>query len=622
MSDISAERLVEVRAALQQIVAAPDRGQAALSNPGLMSNLLKDLLPDAPLEKTVLVAASENRLAETIGNLIAQHMPADAAIRMSADSLAANTGMTIESCVWASAEIAAALGLMPRQDSPPAWSPPPGPAFGAPPRLGQEDITVVPPGRQPGPGYGVQSPEQAGFGLGQPGSGFGSPGQQPGPGYGVQSPEQAGFGLGQPGSGFGSPGQQPGPAYGQPAQQPGAGFGTPGQQAGFGYGPPPVQQNYRPPRSGRSVKIWAAAVTAVVAVIALILVFVLQPSPNPHPRPVAATPSVHVYHFSDGGPIALALAGSAAWIAEASPDRLVELNTSDGSHVRSNSTDLDFPWDIAVGGGNVWAANDRHNPGSVTKLDMATGAVTKITGSFNGIANPTAVAVQGDHVWVANLGTQTKTGFTGFGSVTELDASSGTVVKTFPGSKSGITYPDSIAISGPYVWVVDGGYHGGLGGVTRIDSRTGNTLTLTGANYGFERPAAIAIGGGHVWVLNDPYRGRLSVTEMNASDGSLVKVLNDPAYDFGSYVSYLQYRAQGIAAAGNRVWVVDPVGGEGHGAVTEINAQTGGLVRVLSGQPYNFYQANAVAAAGSQVWISSFGPKNAPGWVTVLQSFK
>jgi hypothetical protein len=350
---------------------------------------------------------------------------------------------------------------------------------------------------------------------------------------------------------------------------------------------------------------------------------VREPKPNPRPKPVVAKPSVHVYHFNNGGPIAVALAGTQAWAALASPDALIALNTSDGSQARSITENLDFPWDIAAGGGNVWAANDRHNPGSVTKLDTGSGTTTKIAGSFNDIANPTAVAVQGTNVWVANLGVQTKSGFTGFGSVTELDASTGSVRKTIPGSKAGITYPDSIAVSGPYVWVVDGGYHGGLGGVTRIDSRNGNLLTLTGGNYGFERPAAIAVSGGHVWVLNDPYRGGLSVTEMNESDGSFVRRLAGPQYGFGAYVSYLQYRAQGIAAAGDRVWVVDPAGGsDGHGAVTEIDATTGNLVRVLSGAPYNFYQPNAIAIAGSQVWVSNFGPKNSPGWMTVLQSFR
>jgi len=351
-------------------------------------------------------------------------------------------------------------------------------------------------------------------------------------------------------------------------------------------------------------------------------VVLLLPGPKPTPKPVAAKPSVHVYQATSG-PIGVALLGSHAWISQTSPDRVVEFNTGDGKQVGSVTADLAFPWGIAAGGGYVWIANDRKDPGSVTRVNAATGSVTQLAGTSSGIANPTSIAVQGSHVWVANLGTQTKTGFTGYGSVTELDASTGSVQKTIPGGKGGITYPVSLAVDGPFVWVVDAGYKGGLGGVTRIDTRNGNAVTMTGGNYGFARPASIAIGGSHVWVLNDPYRGRLSVTEMNASDGSWVQTLSGPQFDFGSYVSLFGYRPEGIAADGDRVWVADPDGGtDGHGAMTELNAQTGGLVRVLAGSPYGLYTPNAVAAAGSQVWIANFGPKNSPGSITVLKSFR
>jgi hypothetical protein len=54
----------EVRDALQTIVSDPQLGVAALSSAQTMSNLLKDLLPDAPRETSVLVAAAEAGLAQ------------------------------------------------------------------------------------------------------------------------------------------------------------------------------------------------------------------------------------------------------------------------------------------------------------------------------------------------------------------------------------------------------------------------------------------------------------------------------------------------------------------------------------------------------------------------------
>lgn len=382
----------------------------------------------------------------------------------------------------------------------------------------------------------------------------------------------------------------------------------------------PYPDQFRSGSSRKSVKVWAAVTAAVVAVAAVVTAVLLLS--HARPKPAAATPSVHIYHLTSG-PIGVALAGSHAWISQIGPDKVVEFSTGNGRQVSSDTQDLNFPWAVAAGDGYAWVANDGNNAGSVTKLSMTTGAVTQLAGPASDIANPTAIAVQGPHIWVANLGTRTRTGFTGYGSITELDASTDAVLKTITGGKNGITYPDSIAVGGPYVWVVDGGYKGGLGGVTRIDTRDGSILTKTGGSYGFERPAAIAVSGSHVWVLNNPYRGQLSVTEMNVSDGSWVQTLSGPQYGFGSYVSLFGYRTQGIAVAGNRVWVADPGGGsDGHGAVTEINARTGDLMRVLSGKLYDFYTPNAVTAAGSQVWIASFGPKNTPGSMTVLKSFR
>ncbi len=56
MAGTSWEHQREVRDARQAIVSDPQLGVAALSSAQAMSNLLKDLLPDAPRETSVLVA--------------------------------------------------------------------------------------------------------------------------------------------------------------------------------------------------------------------------------------------------------------------------------------------------------------------------------------------------------------------------------------------------------------------------------------------------------------------------------------------------------------------------------------------------------------------------------------
>jgi hypothetical protein len=72
----------EVRSALGAIVSDPDLGPEALSDPQRMSNVLHDLLPDAPREANILVTASSAGMPEMISADLAQGMDADTAIRL------------------------------------------------------------------------------------------------------------------------------------------------------------------------------------------------------------------------------------------------------------------------------------------------------------------------------------------------------------------------------------------------------------------------------------------------------------------------------------------------------------------------------------------------------------
>ena len=88
------------------------------------------------------------------------------------------------------------------------------------------------------------------------------------------------------------------------------------------------------------------------------------------------------------------------------------------------------------------------------------------------------------------------------------------------GSSYEFRYPDAIASDGTHVWVANG-----LGGsVTELSASTGGLVkVISGSRYEFDDPAAIASDGTHVWVAND---GGNSVTELSASTGALVKVIS------------------------------------------------------------------------------------------------
>jgi hypothetical protein len=307
MADMSWEHAAEARAALNAIVSDPEHGVAALSSAQTMSNLLKDLLPDAPREKSMLVAAAEAGLANTLRDHVAQGMDANTAIQLTASSFSATTPFTPEACNWVAGEIAVALGISSGNEAglggglgslggtPPGFSP-----------LDQGVATEMPP-----PGFGT--------GSSGPAQGFGQPAPPPdfpqAPTQGYQQPSAPGFGqpatpaYGQPGyqapgQGFGQPAT---PAYGQPGYQaPGQGFGqpatpaygqpgyqAPGQGGGFNVGGPGGMQQggvqpggwqqgavpylpggSRPPKSGggkRGLIIAGAVVVVLIVIVAIVL---------------------------------------------------------------------------------------------------------------------------------------------------------------------------------------------------------------------------------------------------------------------------------------------------------------------------------------------------------------
>jgi hypothetical protein len=290
MADSSWEHAAEARAALNAIVTDPEHGTAALSSPRTMSNLLKDLLPDAPREKNLLVAAAEAGLADTLNEHVSQGMDPDTAISLTASSFSARSPLTPDACRWVTGEIAVALGISETSDAA-LISPPPGTRAGGAvatevsPGYDSRPAGQYPPG-QFSPGQGASSDRQAepdsvgsardsysrapdsvqpvagsspgGSAVASPGKGApdqgwpgqGSPGQgSPGQGW----PGQGWPGQGAPSSHPSSPGYQPGqgPATtsGHSASQP------PGQgsyQPGTGYSPPAAgyASGYMPPSAG------------------------------------------------------------------------------------------------------------------------------------------------------------------------------------------------------------------------------------------------------------------------------------------------------------------------------------------------------------------------------------
>jgi hypothetical protein len=132
----------EAQAALRAIVADSRYGPAALSNAQTMTNLLKDMLPDAPRESSVLIAASEVGVAGMLQSSVSQGMDVATASRLAAGSFENRTALTPDACSWAVGILASALRLDAVRAAPPP--PPPGPVYDTPRPAGGDQQTVGP----------------------------------------------------------------------------------------------------------------------------------------------------------------------------------------------------------------------------------------------------------------------------------------------------------------------------------------------------------------------------------------------------------------------------------------------------------------------------------------------
>jgi hypothetical protein len=137
--------------ALRTIAADPQYGAEALSNAQMLTNLLKDMLPDAPREANVLITAAGAGVPAALQGYLAQGMDVGTATQLAAGTLAERTALTSDACAWATSSLATALLPL---AAPPQASVPAGTAplpAGTAPLPGSDHPTMAPQGTGPGP---------------------------------------------------------------------------------------------------------------------------------------------------------------------------------------------------------------------------------------------------------------------------------------------------------------------------------------------------------------------------------------------------------------------------------------------------------------------------------------
>ena len=114
--------------ALRTIAADPQYGAEALASAQMMTNLLKDMLPDAPREANVLITAAGAGVPTALQGYLGQGMDVGTATQLAAGTLAERTALTADACAWATSSLATALLplVRPLASGPGGTSPLPG----------------------------------------------------------------------------------------------------------------------------------------------------------------------------------------------------------------------------------------------------------------------------------------------------------------------------------------------------------------------------------------------------------------------------------------------------------------------------------------------------------------
>ena len=160
---------------------------------------------------------------------------------------------------------------------------------------------------------------------------------------------------------------------------------------------------------------------------------------------------------------------------------------------------------------------------------------------------------------------------------------------TFTGSAYGFNSPTGAVFDGTHLWVANTSGNS----VTEINPTDGSPVRiLSGGSYGFNHPEYLTFDGTHIWISNTVPTGS-SVTEINAKDGSWIRTLSGGSYGFDN--------PSQMAYDGSHIWIVNPAAS----SVTEINASDGSWVRTLS-TGYALAGPLAIAFDGSRLWVANY----------------
>jgi hypothetical protein len=269
------------------------------------------------------------------------------------------------------------------------------------------------------------------------------------------------------------------------------------------------------------------------------------------------------------------------------------------------SSPFKHPGPIALDShGDLWVGNQDYF--GVTEIQASTGKVLRIVNAkADGFIDPYGIAVKGNEVWVVSGGVTYGNGTSHVGTVTELNATNGTLIRTVSLKEHGITGLAALSIDGNDVWIMaDGGSR-----IAELFAATGKVLFIHRDRPRYANAGGIAAYGDHLWIASPEISE--GVIERSASTGRKVRTIS-PVYverpPGGGTPGPTILSPQFVAADARYVWT-DNEGGVNvkleNGSVTQINAANGKIVRTIDTTADHFYTIRAIVSDGTHVWIAN-----------------
>lgn len=300
-------------------------------------------------------------------------------------------------------------------------------------------------------------------------------------------------------------------------------------------------------------------------------------------------------------PWAIASHGSHLWVVNFAKN-IVELDAKTGSVIRTITAGHLEPDSISYHAGHLWVISGA----SVAELNASNGALIRVVRakSYDFDFDSGPIDFSGPNAWVLNAHNE---------SVTEFDTGSGALIRVVHlhidalSTRTPDMYysPLDMAISDARVVVSDVTVSGNQ--IIELNATSGSLIRVIKAGNGPWRNTRgiLAADGDHVWITGDSY-GRL--VDLDTRNGSITRVIKHKVPVVGFVTAMI--------VDGSHLWITNQ---DNTGSVTELNANTGSVIRTMKDTYYRLTKAQkghshggaaftAVAATLSRVWVvNQFG---------------